>query len=132
MKIIIVTNNSKCGDTLGERFQIEYNEDWTHYDVLVHTRDLIHGGANLLTHPMAGSLKPNQTPYRSIVLSYETLEDKAPSADVTMIENSVESYNKFMKDRKLPHWPDNIKEDFKTLDLSYIQSAVNNPICTRR
>jgi hypothetical protein len=36
--------------------------------VLLTVRDHIHSGARLLTHPQAGSVKPYETPYRSVLV----------------------------------------------------------------
>ncbi|MBQ1419056.1 MAG: GrdX family protein [Firmicutes bacterium] len=37
--------------------------------VLTAARDRIHLGAKLLAHPMAGRLRPNETPYMTVVLA---------------------------------------------------------------
>ena len=91
MSYLIVTNNSKCYDYYKDRYEVEYNPDWTYLEVLIRVRDLVHTGAQLITHPMAGSLKPNQTPFRSVVLGSESMEDKEPWWDVTLVENSIDA-----------------------------------------
>ncbi|MCL2703011.1 MAG: GrdX family protein [Defluviitaleaceae bacterium] len=38
-------------------------------DVLIIARDLIHKGHTLRSHPLSGSIKPGETPYKTIVLT---------------------------------------------------------------
>ena len=44
-------------------------------EVLTEARDLIHLGWRLLNHPLASSIKPNQTPYKTLVLAKEAALD---------------------------------------------------------
>lgn len=125
---ILVTNNQKCFDKYEPLLTVEFSETWTYLEVLLRARDLIHNGLTLVTHPMAGSLKPNQTPYRSVVLSDTTLEDKSPYDDVIMIENSISNCQKWLRNRPLPPLYDFIKNDFRTLDLSFIESAMQRTL----
>lgn len=37
--------------------------------VLLKVRDLCHTNHQLLTHPLTGSIKPNQTPYKTVVMT---------------------------------------------------------------
>lgn len=120
---MIITNNSKVNEKFKDQMEVFYFEEATYLEILEKARDQIHRGAKLLSHPMAGSLKPNQTPYRSLLLE----KPKAPITDLeslSLIENSIESAKKFLADRKVPDWPAGIKEDFKTVDLSVISSAI--------
>ena len=50
-----------------------------------------------MSHPLAGSMKPNQTPFKSIVLGTESLEVANEFRDLELIEESIEAYYKFMK-----------------------------------
>ncbi|WP_051436876.1 GrdX family protein [Brachyspira alvinipulli] len=118
--LLIVTNNDKVINKYKEYYAIDYISTESMYDVLVKVRDFIHGGYNLLTHPMSGSLKSNQTPYKSILIKKGV---NINFADLQLIESAIDNYNKFIKNRKLTNWPENIKEDFKTVDLSLIESC---------
>jgi hypothetical protein len=44
-------------------------------DLLTKARDLVHLGWRLLNHPLASSIKPNQTPYKTLVLAKEAALD---------------------------------------------------------
>ena len=66
-KCIFVTNNDRAAEEFsGRAAKIILLEDYR--DVLVQVRDLIYAGHKLLSHPQASSLKPNQTPYRTILV----------------------------------------------------------------
>ena len=130
MGYTIVTNNVQCKDRYQGEYEVRYNGDWSYLDVLFEVRNLVHLGKLLLTHPMAGSLKPNQTPYRTVVLGDKTMEDKKAYEDIELIENSIESCQKFLRCRVLPDWPESIRKDFRTLDLSFIEGAMSRaPRC---
>lgn len=124
--ILIVTNNSKVFVEYKENYTVEFIDSETMYNVLIKTRDLLHSGYKLLTHPMSGSLKSNQTPYKSILLIKKNNE--ANLDDILMIENAIDNYNKFIKNRDITNWTENIKNDFKTVDLSLISSCFNKNV----
>ena len=124
--ILIVTNNSKVFVEYKENYTVEFIDSETMYNVLIKTRDLLHSGYKLLTHPMSGSLKSNQTPYKSILLIKKNNE--ANLDDILMIENAIDNYNKFIKNRDITNWTENIKNDFKTVDLSFISSCFNKNV----
>lgn len=122
---LIVTNNSKVFIKYKENYNIEFIDSESMYNVLIKTRDLLHSGYKLLTHPMSGSLKSNQTPYKSILL---IKNNEANLDDILMIENAIDNYNKFLKNRALTNWTEAIKNDFKTVDLSLISPCFNKNI----
>lgn len=85
-----------------------------------------------MSHPLAGSMKPNQTPFKSIVLGTESLEGANEFRDLELIEESIEAYYKFMKNRPLSRWSEKSTEDFRIIDLSLMESVMSNPIMNRR
>ncbi len=123
---IMITNNYKVFQKYKDMYEVLFLEEGSYVDVLNKTRDRVHSGYRILTHPMAGSLKPNQTPYKSIiigegsgVIDYES---------ITLIENSIEAANKFLKYKSTPKWSERILRDFETVDLSFIENVVKNPM----
>lgn len=125
---IVVTNNVKCRDKYQKRVNVDFMENGTYIDVLIKVRDYIHKGYRLETHPMAGSLKPNQIPYKTIVISDSEVEREEFYQFEIVMENSIESCVKFMKDKTTPDWPEDILEDFRDVDLSLIEGAVTKII----
>ena len=71
MNKLIITNNSLVFEKYHSNYDVIYLKDAGYLDVLYAARDRIHLSYVLLTHPMAGSLKPNQTPYKSIIVAQE-------------------------------------------------------------
>ncbi|SHJ73165.1 hypothetical protein SAMN02745751_03243 [Dethiosulfatibacter aminovorans DSM 17477] len=121
-EIVLVTNNDRFLSREDGNYTLMY-EDCSYMDVLNSVRNRVHSNYRILTHPMAGSLKPNQTPYKSVLLiKDETIDFKS----LEMIESAIASAEKFMKFRKLPNWTEKCLRDFKTLDLSFIEGALLN------
>ena len=61
----IVTNNPLVKETLENEYHIEFVE-CSYEEILRKVRNYIYEGYELLTHPLSGSVKPNETPYKSI------------------------------------------------------------------
>ncbi len=123
---MIVTNNPKVKENYFSQFEVIFVEG-TYRDVLVRARNFIHKGHKLLTHPLMGSLKPNETPYRSVVLSNESL-GVTDSDSVMIIEDSIIVFDKFAKTARNDrgeHSTDNNREDFMEIDLSLLKSALD-------
>lgn len=121
MKFVIVTNNPKVLDELGQDYQVDY-QDITYRALLCKVRDLIHKGHKLLTHPLSGSVKPNETPYKSILVACEA--ETMNLDELMIIENSIITADKFAE--KFPNMPDSMREDFKLIDLTLMKSALGS------
>lgn len=118
----IVTNNSLVFEKYCNHCDVIYLKGAGYLDVLYAARDRIHQSYVLLTHPLAGSLKPNQTPYKSIIITRG--EAGVDTDSVVLIENSIAAAQKFLRDRKTPSWSEKILSDFRTVDLSLIENAM--------
>lgn len=128
---LIITNNPKVSEGYSDKYTLMDLSDGNYISVLEKARDLIHQGAKLLSHPLAGSLKPNQTPYRSVLLeSFFPGDAEAglrPQVDLKslhIIESSLEAAHTFLADRITTAWPDHICRDFQTVDYSLFTSAI--------
>ncbi|PAB60791.1 GrdX family protein [Anaeromicrobium sediminis] len=122
MKRILVTNNPKVNEEFSKEIDTIYMKEKDFIKVLELVRDKIHGGHKLLTHPLSSSIKPNETPYKSVLISKEVA--KLDMESLMIIENSLESAKKLINDRKTPNWTESILEDFQVIDLSIIKSAI--------
>lgn len=120
----IITNNSLCRDKYQELLPVEYLEGKGYMDVLLTVRDYIQKGWRLETHPMTGSLKPNQTPYKSIMVSDLPLDQEEFYSQEMTIENSILSCQKFLEIKQTPDWSEEIRKDFMIVDLSLIEGAI--------
>lgn len=120
-RCILVTNNDRAAEKWGagvsEVFLMESYEE-----VLIKTRDLIHTNHKLLTHPQASSLKPNQTPYRTVLLYQEG--GKELLEDTRLIEAAIEAFEKWNAVKKTPEYDERIADDYKTIDISMIENVI--------
>ena len=118
-EMIIITNNPMVEQALTGREGCTVRYAQTSYrDILCLARDEVHQGRRLLTHPLSGSVKPGETPYKSIAVS---LQKGALDLDsLSLIEQSIQTCDKFpIRDKsKVPA----LQEDFQTIDLTLISS----------
>jgi len=103
----------------GEHYQVRFQKN-NYMQVLKSTRDYIHGGHTLLTHPLAGSVKPNETPYKSIMIT--TVKKKLNHESVKIIEESIYTCEKFVTTTKHDH--QEVLKDFQYIDCSLIENAI--------
>ena len=95
----------------------------TYEEVLIKTRDLVYDRHKLLTHPQASSLKPNQTPYRSVVVYPKGKDDN--TEDILLIEKCIETYRQWQEIAPTPEkYSERVSEDFKTIDLSVVDNII--------
>ncbi|MEG0806088.1 MAG: GrdX family protein [Lachnospiraceae bacterium] len=120
-KILIITNNSRVVEKFNYATEVLVAD--TYEGVLLAARDYVHRGYLLVTHPLAGSLKPNQTPFRTIFLE-RTADGKLDISSVLMMESAIETFQKFMEIKPCPQYNAKVKEDFKTVDLSLAENAI--------
>lgn len=121
---MILTNNSEVAKDFEKNNQMEYLEEKAYLDVLCLARDLIHKNYTLLTHPLSGSIKPNETPFKSLALSAEPKEFDMQSLEI--IENAIATTEKLLKDSKVREWPERILGDFKLIDYNLIKSGIES------
>ena len=89
--------------------------------VLIKVRDLVYDRHVLLTHPQASSLKPNQTPYRSVAVYPKRDEDN--TKDIMLIEKCIETYRQWQDIAPTPtNYEERVANDFKTIDLSVVDN----------
>lgn len=121
---MIITNNTLVKEKLGDDYHVEY-EDLSFEDTLKKVRDKIYQGHKLLTHPLSGSVKPNETPYKSVMISEkpEGLDAQA----MKIIESAIQSCGKFQfkSDKYRPE----VYDDFRLIDCTLIESALPSAEC---
>ena len=121
--LFIVTNNPMSKEKFQNSYKVIYI-DGPAMDVLKRVRDFIHIGHRILTHPLMGSVKPNETPYRTVCISKEKLEG-LDFQSLEIIENSIITTEKFLKDFRTPSWSEKILLDFQLIDSDLIDHAIN-------
>ena len=118
-KYIIITNNPLVFDKLKETHNVEYKEI-SYEEILKEVRDRIHEGHLLLTHPLSGSVKPNETPYKSIMITEGKGENDERS--LTLIENAIQACQKF--EFKSDKYKASVYDDFQLIDWTLLESGM--------
>ena len=118
--MIIITNNSLVNEYY-EGKNVEFIEG-NYLEALYKVRDYVHRNYKLLTHPLSGSVKPNETPYKSVAIEVNGTLDYD---SVDLIERAIYTYSKLQKDSITPNWIESVLEDFKVIDLDLIKHALN-------
>lgn len=118
--MLIVTNNPmvKENDSCGK--EILFIEG-TYSDILKECRDLIHKGYELLSHPLYSSVKPNETPYRTIILKDSAVAD---NNSIILIEEAINTSTKFQNDKMTPNWTKRVLEDFQVIDYDIFNNTI--------
>ncbi len=125
----MITNNKLVVENYGDKIPTEYIEGMDYAAVLLKCRELIHEGYILETHPLSGSIKPNETPFKSVILSEPQSDNiQTDPQSLLIIEDSIETYNKFLKNRPTPNWIGGAVDDFMKIDLSLIKSVIEKII----
>lgn len=116
---IILTNNPAVRDSYPSAARyLEGDAD----AVLEKVRDAVHQGAVLISHPLAGSLKPHQNPYRSVLLSRARGEIDLKS--LAVIEDALAAYRKFEPKARIVN--QDVLRDFMVIDMDLVCSALGS------
>ena len=116
---ILVTNNPLAAEKFKDKFLIDYTETGL-LDVLICTRDYIHKGHKLLTHPLSGSVKPNETIYKTVLISSDPGALDLQSIDI--IETGILTVQKF----PVRQINEKYIYDMQNIDMSLFNSALES------
>ncbi|MEF9983661.1 MAG: GrdX family protein [Oscillospiraceae bacterium] len=122
--MMIITNNPLAKQQLSDIIDVELL-DCSYIELLTEIRDRVHKGVKILTHPLSGSVKPNETPFKSVIITKQQ-KDKIDMDSLILIENSIITAKKFAP--KYINMTDRIKDDFAVVDATLIRNAVNSAI----
>jgi hypothetical protein len=112
----IITNNPMVRDKFPGQEVEFYDTDYM--GVLKIVRDKIHLGCELLTHPLSGSVKPGETPYKTVIINDRKgdLDEKA----LSVIEESIQTCAKLEADTVRRELSAKMLSDFQLVDFSLI------------
>lgn len=133
---MIVTNNIKVKDFFKEEALLFVEGGIK--DVFVAVRDCVHKGHTILTHPLSGSVKPTETPFKSILLTETTGSLNLESLNlieqaICMLDhlenNSVtgKRYKEIWENigkQQLTDPERKILEDFREIDFTLFSNAI--------
>ena len=86
----------------------------------------VEAGYKLLTHPLSGSIRPDITPYKTILLSAGAGAERDFDSQ-SIIENAIRYAEDLYRLRRVPiykRWDSMTKKDFQIVDLSIIERAL--------
>jgi hypothetical protein len=114
--MIIVSNNPD----VRKKFDCcEYVND-SPLEVMRRVRDLVHEGHRLIGHPLAGQLRLQNNPHRSVALSKK--EQGLDTASVMMIEETLER----LRQVTFISAAENDCTDYRFIDLSLLEALLSN------
>lgn len=125
----ILTNNPM----VQSKWQDSVDLDYVDLDLLgffKELRDRIHAGEILLSHPLSSSIKPGETPYKSVLLDRPKSESNTETDQdsLEMVETAIQATEKFLTfyAKRLPVYSERVHRDFQLIDLSVINSALES------
>lgn len=121
----IVTNNEKVRQELDGRWEVQM-VDGGYGDVLTAVRDLVHKGWRLLTHPLSGSVKPGQTPYKSVLV--EQGDGVLDTDSLRILEDSLAAFRTQTQraGKSRVEWQRQLAEDFREVDYQLLAGALQS------
>lgn len=127
-KLLIISNNPRVITTFSHIDQC-HCEDYQ--QVLYQARDRVHAGALLLTHPLAGSVKPGESPYRSVAL--EDREGTLDLRSLEVIEGAIDRFDTLMAGARQRSYDGQTLQDFQLIDYQLLKSGLESidPALTR-
>ena len=119
---LILTNNPlvpACMEGKG-LYTIDFRPELSYREILTLVRDKVYLCHTLYTHPLAGSVKPNETPYKSVIVSMVPHQFDSQQAEI--IANAIAVFDKF----KPIGWELNerILRDFQLIDYTLLAGAI--------
>ena len=120
-EVLIVTNNPLVKEKIEGNYNIDF-VDGGILEVMEKLRDLIHTGSILLTHPLSGSVKPGQTPYKSVMI--HIVKGNVDADSLLMIEDAIDNCKKFVK--RVDEFREGTDEDKRFIDYTLISSGIES------
>lgn len=120
--MIIITNNPMAKDKFAQSYTVECIEGNV-MEVYKKVRDYVHKGHRVLTHPLMSSIKPNEIPYRTVIIS-KNADNTIDDFSLNIIEESISALEKFLRDFSVPNWNERVLEDFKLIDYDLIYNVL--------
>jgi hypothetical protein len=121
---LLVTNNPLLRNAVPSCDFIDGNP----LAVLLRSRDYVHLGWILLSHPLYGNLRPHQHPYRSILLERPDGEPR-PALDLQSleyVENALGVYSaekeRILSDKGMP---EGVRDDFAVIDAELMKESLS-------
>ncbi|MDB2384524.1 GrdX family protein [Endozoicomonas sp.] len=123
LNVMIVSNNPRVAKKLTAFEQLTCD---CYEQVLLKARDKVHAGALLLTHPLAGSVKPGESPYRSVAIRDEEGELDMRSLDI--IESAIDRFRTMTTNRAERAYLPSTLDDFQLIDYNLLLTGLESAL----
>ena len=124
MNALIITNNPRVFIEYSNKEQVEFVEDAGQMEILERARDRIHLGDKLIMHPMAGRIKPHETPYKSVLLEVGVKGETTDLRSVQIIEDSMAETRKFLEGGISRKYSEAMLPDLQWIDLLLLRNGI--------
>jgi hypothetical protein len=130
MKYKLITNNAlvhtKYSSSENSRNLVEliYHPDESFIETLKRVRNMVHEGYSVLTHPLTGSVKPYETPFKSVAVSAK--KNGLDMESLSIIEDAIVLTQKFLDEYQHREFPERVYDDFRVIDCNLITSGIES------
>lgn len=131
-KFIVVTNNPMAEAELAADYTVIFRE-LPFKEFLEFLKEKVCEGYPLLTHPLSGSVKPGETPYKSVLMGSKPLDtcngcgcencEELAFSD-KLLSNALTAYEKFKL--RPDRFASDVLSDLQLIDLTLIKSAIDS------
>ena len=115
---VIVTNNPAVVERYSESSRYIQGDV---RKVFTTVRDAVHKGARVITHPLSGSVKPNESPYKSVIITAAT--GRLDLKSLRIIEDAIATLTRLPERNRL--YDESVLEDFRIIDLNFMLVATS-------
>ena len=112
---LIVTNNPMAAKEFAGQGEVRLYPEDTYREILVRARDLVYIG-----HRLYGSLRPHETPYRTVVLSDRP---QTPDEEECLIMSEAITRIDTFTPPDRAKMPQRILEDYQMIDCSLVRNT---------
>jgi len=124
MAIVLLTNNPLVEKKLQDDTRVIFVGSLDYLGILKEVRNRVHQGAVLLTHPLSGSVKPSETPFKSILLDEGNKQLDTPSLQI--IEDALQLAQRMIAQTEKRNWTESILADFQLIDYDLIRHGLEH------
>ena len=120
---VIFTNNPVIkNEIINDKLEFAFISG-TSLDVLKSTRDSVHLGAKLMTHPLYGNLRPYQQPYRTILATKKGISP-CDFESLSLLERAIEVYQSCVERLIKPeNLPELLRNDYAFVDFELMKES---------
>ena len=122
MKYFVLTNNPMVREKAAAGTDVVFEPGGIRH-VFEEAARYVACGHRLLTHPLSGSVKPGETPYKSMLLTCDASPDMDPMS-ARLVSNAIDACGKFAD--KTGSYTEQTLRDLQLVDASLISGAMSS------